>query len=216
VTNPRNGIWTIRVEGNSVSNGFTKFTVSSRSLPKDIITNSSNNTTGGINFTDINLNYVSTCSETGDGFVFAVKGTPAGAGDVVLNLSGEVNHAVNDFMTGLVISNYKQWITMDAVPDGSGWYKGSVERIDPIFRQTETARVLLDADEKLKFDQFASEAQRKLDREMKQYWIDDIKSGPYWSYLKSKGFNEVPHELLRTWIYPDYLVVNGTECNIFI
>jgi len=216
VTNPRNGVWTIQINGTSVSNGFTKFTVSSRSLPKDIITNSSNNTTGGINFTDINLNYVSTCSETGDGFVFAVKGTPAGAGDVVLNLSSEMDHAMDDFMTGLVIPNYKQWITMDLIPDGFGWYTGSVERIDPIFRQTETARVMLDADEKLKVNQFSSPEQRKLDKEMRNYWINDIKSGPYWSYLKSKGYNSMPQGIMRTWIYPDYFVVNGTDCNIFI
>ncbi|MBR9682354.1 MAG: S8 family serine peptidase, partial [Candidatus Aenigmarchaeota archaeon] len=208
---PMNGDWLIEIYGTEVEDEVA-FEIITKKLSK----NMNDTDESGIDFTDLNLNYISTCSEQDEGFVFALKGEEAGSGDVILNLSEERNHAVNDFMTGLVIPDHEQWITMDIVPDGSGGYKGSVERIDETFRETETARVMLDADVKLKFDQFASSEQKKLDKEMAQYWIDDIKGGPYWSYLNSKGFNSVPHTILRTWIHPEYFEVNGTDCYIFI
>lgn len=220
VYDPEAGVWKAKIETINVGNilrVISDFTIKTKALSNEGIDpgGGSGGGAGGVNFSSINLNYISTCSGE-EGLTFAVKGEKADTGDIIVNTSKSSNQSIRDFMTGLVIPNHEQWITMDIVPDGEGGQTGSVDRVDEELRETETGAVLLDADVKLKFDQFASPEAQQLQEDMLQYWIDDIKSGPYWDELNSKGFNEVPRIIARSWVVPDNFAVNGSGCNVFI
>ena len=60
---------------------------------------------------------------------------------------------------------------MNAIPgDGPLGYVGDTSGIDPNFRNTTVAQIMLEADYNLKYDQFGSPSNDS-EREMKQDWI---------------------------------------------
>jgi len=105
-----NGIWTIEVIGNSISasNDYTTdFTITTFANAPPEFTDIQ---LGGINFTSLNLNYISTCDSNEISFV--MKGKEAAPGDTVINITNATINAMDYFLTGLVIPNDKQWISL--------------------------------------------------------------------------------------------------------
>jgi len=217
-----NEVWYVKVYGNYVpQNKFTNFKISTEWVQDTTTTGStsggggggSGGSPGGINFTEANLNYLSTCD--GD-LQFTIKAKEANSTEETINITNATNQATDAFLTGLVIPNYNLWITMDAIPgNGPLGLTGSVDRLDPTFRQTEVARVMLDADLKLKYDQFGNITnQYRNDRV--QNWINLIENSPYWSEIQASGFYSLPIGLMRTWISHSSIEANGTGCNVEI
>jgi len=203
--NPTPGTYRIRVYGAGVFDR-SEFTINTGIEPSSGVEDP-----GGIDFTSANLNFITTCSE-GEGLTFVVKGETGG--DTIINITNQSELAIKDFKTGLVIPNHNQWITMDLKYE-NGEFVGDVGRIDETFRQTSAAATLLDADVKLKFDEFG-QAREQLQNEMLQNWSDLVHSSPYWSELNAMGYNKFPRYQQRAFIHPDSFEVNGTGCEIFI
>lgn len=204
------GTWNVTVRGNSVTSGIHQFEVTAGLAKKK-------DAPGGINFTSLNLNYVSTCDPSQVNFV--MKGTEASPGDTIINSTNATNNAMDYFLTGLVIPNNRIWITLDILEgseaDCSPGYRGDASRNDVTMRQTKLGQALLDADVKLKQDQFGQDTD-SYQRSMTQNWIDLVKESPYWSDIQAQGFNTFPSGVRRTWISPSRLDANGTGCTVFI
>ncbi|MBI2575587.1 hypothetical protein HYV84_00075 [Candidatus Woesearchaeota archaeon] len=174
VVNPTQGLWNITVNGNTISSSTQRFEAQAGIVR-------STDAPGGVNFTDANLLYISTCSPS-SGIEVVMKGTEANTstGDTLLNISNATTTATDAFLTGLIIPNYKQIVSMYPI--------GSVQ-IDDTFSQTETARILLDADAKLKFTFYNDTTAKNQYKAIVEYlWNNMLPQSPYYNDIKT-NFN---------------------------
>ena len=113
IGNPVAGNWTIIVYGNSIPGAYDEFKLTTKhlELPPEQ-SGSSSSGTGGINFTSLNLNYISTCDSNEISFVMKGKEANISAGDTIINITNATINAMDYFLTGLVIPNDKQWISL--------------------------------------------------------------------------------------------------------
>ncbi len=218
ISSAQKGIYKLYIYGNTVSgNTYSQFTIKADKVESTSSGGGSSSGPGGINFSSIDLNYISTCNpEKGLEAVFKAKENDGT--ETQVNTNNATNQSINAFYTGLVIPNYKQWITMDLNTPGNGecapiGLHGDTSRLDGTFRKTEVARVMLDADVKLKLDQFGN-ASDQFERNMKQDWINNVSTSPYYSQMQAKNFNSFPYGKRRTWISVANAEANGTGCNI--
>ena len=213
------GTWFIKVYGANVNN-YIDFTISTSMVKTEPSEGGSGAGPGGINFTSAKLKFISTCDPSEVSFVMSAE--EAEAGDELINISNATTDSMNTFLTALVIPNDKQWITLDlkgpinpaywGAPDGRC---GDSSRVDGTFAQTELARILWDADVKMKFDQFGSGTEQ-WERDMMQDWIDNVSSSPYWNEIQAQGFNTFPYTKRRSWIHPAVAEAKGNGCTISI
>jgi len=162
---------------------------------------------GGINFTRIDLRYISTCNPS-EGIEAVMSAVEANAsGDAIVNITNATIQATDAFLTGLVIPNSNQWVSMWNKPgDGVGPFGrvGDVSMVDGTFAKTDVARVMFDADVQLKMDTLAKS--QNLHQTLIFDWIENVSHNP----------RIAPHTSMRAWITPGGLTANGTGCNIFL
>ncbi|MBI2464347.1 VCBS repeat-containing protein [Candidatus Peregrinibacteria bacterium] len=153
----------------------------------------------GVDFSDISIAGIDINPDTGsiDFILNAISGNGADA-----SVSRETAREI--FMTALAIPNWKQWISLPL---------GGVE-IQAPFEQTELSRVMLRADVQMKFDLFHPNVTNI--GSLTDQWVSMVKQSPYWSILKTYGFNELPSWRARGTIIPGDISVNAEENRIFL
>ena len=199
VVNPKAGVWTIQIYNNDATDKHTAFF-----LDTEVTTRTGD--LGGINFTQANLNYISTCNPS-NGLEVVLKGTEANvsADDTIINITNATIEATDAFLTALVIPNHKMWITMDTKPGpGFAGRVGDVSRVDDDLAHTKLGQILFDADIQLKWDTFGQS--QSLLNTLVNDWVDTVSNDPL----------SVPGWYARVWISPNSVQANGTECKIFL
>ena len=198
--NPTQGMWEAIIEGVSVSEEIQEFEVSVGFVDEESV---DSDDVGGVNFTSINLDYISTC-DSGD-IKLIMKGDEAQGNDPIVNVTEATEQATDFFLTALVIPDHRMWITMDTKP-GSGFLGkvGDVSRVDDNLAHTKLGQIMFDADIQLKMDHFGQS--QNLIEGLINDWVDDV----------SHDANIVPEFYARVWISSDFIQANGTGCEIFI
>lgn len=176
--NPENGTWVIYVN-NTVTYSTVPFTLTASTFPSDI-------SVAG-NLSDVQLGYLYLCGGFEEGLRVVLKGTE-NASLPVVDVGNASSMSLNSFLTGLVIPNSKQWLSLN---------KNDVS-INPVFAQTETAQILLDADLKLKSADQSEWVQ--VIEDSYNYWNLLIQNTSYYNKITSKT-NWYYQILLREGIY---------------
>ncbi len=198
--NASSGIWTIKVNGTNVNlKGHSDFNVitSKETLP--------NSPPGGINFTFAQLNYISACNSTSEGLTVVLKGETNSSKPIV-DITNKTNLTSNAFLTGLIIPNAKMLVNLPL---------GRVD-LDPILARTETGRVMLDADIKLKFSMYNTQEAKDKYKNITQEWFSFLEQSPYINEIKGSGYDGAFQWESRQWVSPNSLKAEGEGCKIFL
>jgi len=164
---------------------------------------------GGIDLTNAELGGIKIDPNT-DQIKFVIKGKEAQAGDEVIDLNNAKSEQTKIFLQALAVPNYKHYISLDIVSDGSG-FKGSARVPDP-FEQTDIADAFLKADVAMKFDLFSASTAFDSNSD----WINLVKSSPYWPELSAKGFNRFPTWTIAATIIPGNINATQTGNEFFL
>ena len=196
----KNGNWTIKVNGTSV-NGYIPFDlyidpIQSKQPPK------------GVNFSNINLNFLTHCSPTQDtGLSVVFKGDKYNDEGEIVNITTTTQNATNAFLAGLVIPNQNQIVSLPL----------NAVDADDTFAQTDAAQTMFAADVNLKLDTFGE--METFFQYMTGYWKLLVNSSQYYDTpagFKDTNFNQFPIYNARVWIEPDYVTVNGSGCDMYV
>ncbi|MBI2346301.1 MAG: S8 family serine peptidase [Deltaproteobacteria bacterium] len=153
-------------------------------------------TPGGVDFSKVDLTGLSVDPATG-AIDFVLKGTPAGEGEASVDASALQEKLKATFLTALTIPNWKQFISLDLLPDGNGGFVGKA-RTEPPFEQTALANTMWTADVAMKLELFSAQHQKpNLDK-----WVSLVQGSPYWPQISAAGFNASPTYVARGTIVP--------------
>jgi len=163
--------------------------------------------TGGIDFTSIHLNYISTSSnpltET-SAFSYVLNGTKARWNDKKVDFNDAVDLSLNSFFVGLAVPEYDFWVNLK--PD-------EPDRIvEEELGKTDVGRILLEADFQLKKDA-ARFTNPKTSEVGEEYW-DSL-------YEKAEAVTPIGIGIripvkTRLWIVPDKVLVHEDENGIYL
>lgn len=163
---------------------------------------------GGVDLTSAELAGIR-IDPTTDQIKFIIKGTEAKDGDTVIDLKDARSEQGKMFLQALAIPNFKQYISLDIVPDGNQM-KGSARVPEP-FENTDLADSFLKADVAMKFDLFGA---RRFDSTTD--WTNLVQASPYWNELKNMGFNRYPTWVLAATIVPGNIDATQTGNQFFM
>lgn len=172
---------------------------------------------GGVNFTSINLNYISVNPSPADGidFNFTLNALKADRSGVGIDVTRSTLIAMTAFMTGLVMPDDIFWVNLNP------WEPGRI--IDEQLGQTEVGRIMLDADLQMKkdFSRYGNPCENETGKEL--YNLLNVKR----EALTQKTMKKFPGEIksdrnvmfgaaTRFWIVPEkaYAYINGTSIYI--
>ena len=162
---------------------------------------------GGIDFTSIHLNYISTSShpltET-SAFSYVLNGKKASGSDRKVDFNDAIDLSLNSFFVGLAVQEYDFWVNLNPnEPD---------RIIEEELGKTDVGRILLEADFQLKKDAaiFTNPKTSEVGRE-------------YWDSIYEKAREATPIGLdiqipikTRLWIVPDKTLVHEDENGIYL
>jgi len=212
------GLWNITVFAES-SSGEVQFTIETNAVqpPGTGSGGGGGGSPGGINFTDANLNYVSTCDIENVNFVMKAK--EAEVGEPIINITNLTTLAADSFLVGLTIPNHNQWITMDIIPGSSPTCipgnEGDVSRVDEDLAHTIVAEVLWEADILLKQEEFGV-ITSDWEKDILDDWRINVTSSSFFNELNDAQFDEYPIKRQRAFIKPDFIEADSSGCNIFL
>ncbi|MBI1935981.1 hypothetical protein HYS31_06080 [Candidatus Woesearchaeota archaeon] len=92
----------------------------------------------------------------------------------------------------------------------------STKFVDAYLASTETGRVMLDADVKLKFSAFNTQASIDEYKSIIQQLYSLYEQSPYVNEIKNSGYDGYPQWEAATWISPNSLKAEGENCKIFL
>ena len=171
---------------------------------------------GGVDFTSIQLNYISTFSDQEFGiFNYALKAKKAEKSDEIIDIEGATELSLNSFFIGLTLPESKFWVNLNP------WEPDVIA--DEDLRKTDMGRIMLDADLQMKKDfcKYKNPCESEIGEE-------------YWELLNKKSEELVeecmkkhPAEIedtnnvlfspvTRHWIVPDKTDVYGTDDEVYI
>lgn len=171
---------------------------------------------GGVNFTSINLNYISVNSDTnGTNFDFILKARKADGDVMGIDIANSTAMATTAFLTGLAMPNDKFWVNLNP------WEPDRI--IDKQLGLTDVGRIMLEADLQMKKDfshygnpcvnDTGNALWKLLDKkttELAQACVDKYPG-------EIKDINSIRFgSATRFWIVPDkaFVYANGTEIYI--
>ena len=182
-----------------------------KSLPEE-----PSETLGGINFTSIQLNYISTFSDQEFGiFNYALKAKKAEKGSKIIDIEDATELSLNAFFIGLTLPESDFWVNLNP------WEPDVI--IDENLGKTDIGRIMLEADLQMKRD-FCKYKNPNESEVAEEYW------GLYTAKLKelTEGCAEKhPEEikdardiyfvpLTRHWIVPDKTNAYEEENEVYI
>ncbi len=190
--NPQNGTWIITL--NTTATDDVDFSIETTPFPSD-------NPATGINFSDVRIGYIDTCSVPNTaGLRIAMRATENNTAPI--NATNATDMASNAFLTALVTPNDK--LTVNLPPNEV--------IIDDTFAQTQLADVLLTADVALKKEN-AAEFEQVLEQACNN-WTATINQTTY--YPKIKNAFHCPSFSARRTIVISNATLNGTECDAYV
>ena len=171
---------------------------------------------GGVDFTSIQLNYISTFSDQEFGiFNYALKAKKAENDDEIIDIEGATELSLNSFFIGLTLPKSKFWVNLNP------WEPDVI--MDEDLRKTDMGRIMLEADLQMKKDfcKYGNPCESEIGEE-------------YWELLNKKS-EELAEECMkkhpaeiedtdnvlfspvtRHWIVPDKTDVYGTDDEVYI
>jgi hypothetical protein len=171
---------------------------------------------GGIDFSSIQLNYISVFSEQDEEiFSYVLKAKKAEKGDEIIDLEDATELSLNSFFIGLSIPNDEFWVNLNP------WESDRIIEDDLV--GTDVGKILLDADFQMKRD-FCKYEDPCTGEIGETYWaLLDKKQ----EELVSDGMNKYPGQIkeienvlfqtaTRHWIVPDRIDVYGNENEIYV
>lgn len=203
--NPMDGRWTVVVK--SITDEPIPFQVLSH--VED--TQNTEDKVGGIDFTSLNLNYISACDP--NDIKFIMKGTEANRGSSqIVDLNEATEEATSHFLVGLAIPNHKQFISIDAHCDANAI------RMDPELKKTRAGRIMLEADVMIKTEMWYQLHGRdeQFKKDIWDHWFKLLEQSPYYSEIRTAGFNSLPWVTGRLWISPKNVNAQSSGCNLFL
>lgn len=175
---------------------------------------------GGVDFTSIQLNYISTSTYSDSlgqmqNFDFVLKAKKAEKSDEIINIEDATELSLNSFFIGLTLPESKFWVNLNP------WKPDVIA--DEDLRKTDVGGIMLEADLQMKKDfcKYANPCESEIGEE-------------YWELLNKKS-EELAEECMkkhpaeiegtdnvlfspvtRHWIVPDKTDVYGTDYEVYI
>jgi len=182
-----------------------------KSLPEE-----PSETLGGVNFTSIQLNYISTFSDQEFGiFNYALKAKKAEKDDEIIDIEDATELSLNSFFIGLTLPESKFWVNLNP------WEPDVI--MDEDLRNTDMGRIMLEADLRMKKDfcKYENPCESEIG---KDYWkLLDKKSEELAEECMRKHPDEIEDadnilfsSVMRHWIVPDKTDTYGTEDEVYI
>lgn len=171
---------------------------------------------GGIDFSAIQLNYISVFSDQNEEiFSYVLKAQKAEKGDEIIDIEDATELSLNSFFISLTIPNDKFWVNLNP------WEADRI--IEKDLEETDVGRIMLEADLQMKKDfcKYKNPCESEIGEE-------------YWKLLDEKGeelikecMNNHPGEIkdinnvqfapvTRHWIVPDRVEAYETDNEIYI
>jgi RHS repeat-associated protein len=177
------------------------------------------NNLGGVNFTSIQLNYISMRNNSISGendFNFVLKAQGAtGNGKQPIDLKDAASLSARSFLTGLTIPDSKFWVNLNP------WEEDRI--IDRDLSSTDVGRIMLEADLQMKkdFSNYEDPCKSKLGAD---YWkLLDKKSEELVANCMIKYPDEIQdarnitfYPVSRHWIVPDKVNVYGNGNEVYL
>ncbi len=171
---------------------------------------------GGIDFASIQLNYVSTFSNSSiQTFGYVAKAKKAQEGDKIIDIRNATELSLNSFLIGLTIPNYKFWVNLNP------WESDRI--IEKDLKETDVGKIMLDADFNMKKDfsnyenpcesKTGEDYQELLGKKQEDLVNDCMKKYP--GQIKDNK-NVSFSAATRHWIVPDKIYAYGNENEIYI
>ena len=175
---------------------------------------------GGIDFTSIRLNYISTSTYSDplgqmQNFDFVLKAKKAEKSDEIIDIEGATELSLNSFFIGLTLPESKFWVNLNP------WEPDVIA--DEDLRKTDMGRIMLEADLQMKKDfcKYENPCESEIGEE---YWeLLDKKSEELAEECMKKHPAEIEDTdnvlfspVTRHWIVPDKTDVYGTDDEVYI
>ena len=171
---------------------------------------------GGIDFSSIQLNYISVPSDQNEKtFSYVLKAKKAEEGDKIIDIEDVTELSLSAFFIGLTLPNSKFWVNLDPFePDVI---------TDEELRKTDVGRIMLEADLQMKKDfcKYENPCESEIGEE---FWVLlDKKSEELVEECMRKHPNEIEDAdnvrfgiVSRYWIVPDKTDVYLTDGEVYI
>lgn len=171
---------------------------------------------GGIDFSSIQLNYISVSSDQDEGlFSYVLKAKKAEEGDNIIDIEDATELSLNAFFIGLTLPDSKFWVNLNpSEPD---------RILDEDLRNTDVGRIMLEADFQMKKDlcRYENPCESKIGEEF--WWLLEKKSEEIIEECMKKHpieIEDVDNVLFSSamsfWIVPDKTEVYGTDDEVYI
>jgi PGF-CTERM protein len=171
---------------------------------------------GGIDFSSIQLNYISVSSDQNGGtFSYVLKAQKAEEGDNIIDIKDATELSLNAFFIGLTLPDSKFWVNLNP------WEPDVI--MDEDLRNTDVGRIMLEADFQMKRDlcRYENPCESKIGEEF--WWLLEKKSEELIKECMKKHPNEIEDAdnvlfsaAMVFWIVPDKTEVYGTDDEVYI
>ena len=171
---------------------------------------------GGIDFSSIQLNYISVSSDKDGGtFSYVLKAQKAEEGDNIIDIEDATELSLNTFFIGLTLPESKFWVNLNP------WEPDVIMDEDLI--NTDVGRIMLEADFQMKRDlcRYENPCESKIGEEF--WWLLEKKAEDLAEGCTKKHPNEIEDAdnvlfsaAMVFWIVPDKTEVYGTDDEVYI
>ena len=171
---------------------------------------------GGIDFSSIQLNYISVSSDQDGGlFSYVLKAKKAEEGDDIIDIEDATELSLNAFFIGLTLPESKFWVNLNpSEPD---------RIMAEDLRNTDIGRIMLEADFQMKRDlcRYENPCESKIGEDF--WWLLEKKSEELAEECTKKYPNEIEDAgnvlfgcAMTFWIVPYKTEVYGTDDEVYI
>ena len=171
---------------------------------------------GGIDFSSIQLNYISVSSDKDGGtFSYVLKAQKAEEGDNIIDIEDATELSLNTFFIGLTLPESKFWVNLDP------WEPDRI--MDEDLRNTDVGRIMLEADLQMKKDfckyenpcesEIGEEYNELLDKKLEELAKKCMRKYP--TEIEDVN-NIVFSSIISRWILPDRTDAYRTDDGIYI
>lgn len=167
---------------------------------------------GGVNFSSITLNYISTSN---DSFNYVMKAKKAQEGDETIEIEEGIELSLNFFLVGLTLPNRDFWVNLNP------WEPARI--VDDDVGRTDVGKIMLEADLQMKKDfcKYENPCSTKVGEDYWQLLEKEQEELVTGCMQQCSGELEDPENVLfqaatRHWIVPDEVTAHGNENEVYI
>lgn len=205
------------IEGGYVWNWKYNDELKRKIIKEELNKENENEDLGGVDFSSIQLNYISVSSDQNGGtFSYVLKAKKAEEGDKIIDIEDATELSLNAFFIGLTLPDSKFWVNLDpSEPD---------RIMDEDLRNTDVGRIMLEADLQMKKDlcSYKNPCESKIGEELVGL-LEKKKGGELTKECMRKHPNEIEDDdnviffsNIRNWIVPGKTDTYGTDNEVYI